>query len=615
MFVRSKRLRRLFLEELESRVVPTLLNKSLFPADYPWNQNIANAPVAANSSAIIAHIGSTIKVHPDWGEDSASNGASPLYGIPHNIVHGNTLTKINVIIDNYPGESDIVPVPIPANAVVEGDYQNGPNPNGGGYNSGQRGDSHLLVWDEDNNIAYELYGVTRPTDPTLFPKDNGTELPHTDGLWHAAQESVWNMNADSFRKLGDTSADAAGLSILAGLARPDEGLPTTQGGQGAINHALRLTLPSGDVSPQYIYPASHVVSDSPGTTKLPFGARLRLMNTPAVNALINTLQPQAQVIAHAMQQYGLVLADIGSAMYVTGTSASEDANNNINLVWNMDDVLTLRSLTAGNFEVVNLAPQVTGLSATSGAPGSTITVIGQNFSGAAGHLKVNFGSTAVDPLAIVDDSHITVVVPNGSGMVDVTVQSGVNKIDPNGANHNVNNPIFGYGTSAVSTADQFTIGGPSISAAKSTFRFNQPVVAAGKSDKVILVVKDSTGNPVSGLTNSAFSFNLSGGTSMGTFGTASETVIPGTYTVYFTGTGAGTRTSLTVMINGITLTTQHTITVVNSPFGSSISMASVLGPVPAGSAGAKIVLPSLGRVLYLQAPVKAQRRGLGDEPW
>src|SRR5947207_7168846 len=165
------------MEELEARVVPSLLGQQLFPADYPWNQNVAGAPVAANSAAIISHIGSSIKIHPDWGQDSASNGSSPLYGIPFNVVHGNSTAKINVIIDNYPGESDIVPVPIPAGAVIEGDYQNGPNPNGGGYNTGQRGDSHLIVWDEDSNTAYELYGVTRPGDPMLFPDTNGDELP------------------------------------------------------------------------------------------------------------------------------------------------------------------------------------------------------------------------------------------------------------------------------------------------------------------------------------------------------------------------------------------------------------------------------------------------------
>lgn len=313
---------------------------------------------------------------------------------------------MKVIIDNYPGESDIVPVPIPANAVIEGDYQNGPNPNGPGSNSNQRGDSHLIVWDEDNNIAYELYGAARPSDPVTMAGGS------TGGQWHAAQESVWNMNTDNFRSLGDTSADAAGLSILAGLARPDEGLPTAQNGQGAISHALRFTLPSGDVNPQYIYPASHVVSASSGSTKLPFGARLRLLNTSAVNAVISTLGPEAKIVAHAMQQYGLVLADIGSAMYVTGASAAVGANTSINFTWNMNDVLGLSSLTAGDFPVVDLTPRVTGLSASSGSAGNSITVIGQNFSGAAGHLSVFFGSTAATPVTFVDDSHITAVVPS-----------------------------------------------------------------------------------------------------------------------------------------------------------------------------------------------------------
>src|ERR1035438_7841866 len=110
-----------------------LLGYQLYPSNYAWNQNITNALVATNSAAIIAHIGGSVKIHPDWGADDPANGNSPLYGIPFNVVHGNSTTKINVTIDNYPGESDLVAVPIPANAVLEGDYQNGPNPNGGGY--------------------------------------------------------------------------------------------------------------------------------------------------------------------------------------------------------------------------------------------------------------------------------------------------------------------------------------------------------------------------------------------------------------------------------------------------------------------------------------------------
>jgi hypothetical protein len=566
------------VEELEARVVPSLLGQSLFPADYPWNQNIASAPVAANSAAIIAHIGSSIRIHPDWGQDNPANGSSPLYGIPFSVVHGNTAAKVNVVIDNYPGESDLGPVPIPAGAVLEGDYQNGPNPNGGGYNANQRGDSHLIVWDEDNNIAYELYGVTRPSDPTLFPNRSGVELAHTDGKWHAAQETVWNMNTDNFRSLGNTSADAAGLSILAGLARPDEGLPAVQGGQGVINHALRFTLPFGDVNPQYIYPASHVVSASSGSTKLPFGARLRLMNTPAVNTVIGTLGPEAQIIAHAMQQYGLVLADIGSAMFVSGSSASQDANNHINLTWDMNDVLGLAALNAGDFEVVNLAPVVTGLSAGGGLPGTSITITGQNFSGAAGHLTVFFGSTASPSVTYVDDAHLTAVVPGGSGTVHVTVQSGVNAIDPNNPADNVNNPIFGYGTSAATAADQFTYSSVTVSGTNSTAAFATSPVASGGTGTLTVVVKDTTGSAVSGLASSAFVLTLSGGTSAGTFGAVTATATPGTYTAMFTGTTAGTASTLTVTVSGVTLTTQPSITVTPGPVSAANSTAGFATP-------------------------------------
>src|SRR5262249_51693863 len=133
-------------------------------SDNPWNQNVFNAPVASNSAAIISHIGTGVKLHADWYTDNPANGAAPLYGIPFNVVHGNTTQKVHVVIDNYPGESDIVDAPIPPNAVIEGDFQNGPNLNGPGYNAGQRGDSHLLVWDEDNNVAYEFFLAARPND-------------------------------------------------------------------------------------------------------------------------------------------------------------------------------------------------------------------------------------------------------------------------------------------------------------------------------------------------------------------------------------------------------------------------------------------------------------------
>src|SRR5262249_39737268 len=104
-------------EEFEPRIVPTLLGNQLFPLNNPWNQKLSNAPVAANSSTLINSIGLTKSLHADFGQ-SLWNGS--YIGIPYNVVAGNQ-PKVNVVIDAWPGESDLLPVPIPANAIIEGD--------------------------------------------------------------------------------------------------------------------------------------------------------------------------------------------------------------------------------------------------------------------------------------------------------------------------------------------------------------------------------------------------------------------------------------------------------------------------------------------------------------
>jgi hypothetical protein len=432
------------LEELEDRTVPTLLGNQIFPSDNPWNQKITDAPTAANSGAVMSYLIGRYgdgRLHPDFSQDTHTH--DDLYGIPYNVVHGNSTPTTSVVIDSYASESDVTPAPLPPNPVLEGDYRDGPKPG-----LANRGDSHLIVYDVDNNVAYEFYAASRPSE-------------NSDGQWHAAQETVWDMKANSFRTLGWTSADAAGLSILAGLARPDEALPVSQGGQGVITHAIRVTLQNSIILDQFLYPASHVANpgNHDATHQPPMGARFRLK----ASVDISNLSPQSQVIAQAMKDYGLIVADNGSNFFFSGASDAVDANNQQTLTWDDNDIQNtvtgLKSLHYSDFELVDLTPVVSGLSVTSGAEGTAVTVTGQNFSGAAGHLQVFFGDTPATSVTVVDDTQVIAVAPAGSGSVDVRVQSGVTTPpDP----ENVQGTIFGYGISAVTLADLFTYGGGTV---------------------------------------------------------------------------------------------------------------------------------------------------------
>ncbi|HEY2893925.1 MAG TPA: IPT/TIG domain-containing protein [Pirellulales bacterium] len=372
----------------------TLSGNALFPADNPWNQVISAAPVAGNSSTLVSSIGASSALHPDFG--TVYQGAN--IGIPYNVVSG-TQPKVQVVVDAYADESDVVPVPIPTSAAIEGD----PLPS-----SQNTGDRHLIVYDKDNNIAYELFNVHRPSETA-------------DGKWPADSEAVWDMSRDLFRMPGDTSADAAGLPILPGLVRPDEVLD-----QGVITHALRFTVPRSDSS--YVFPASHQAGVS--NASLPrMGERFRLKQ----DFDISGFSAANRVILQALKDYGMIVADNGSAWYLSGSPSSR---------WNDDDLHRLSSLVGSNFEAVDLKPVVTGLDRAGGsvAGGTVVTIQGKDFSGTAGQLQVFFGATPATQVSVISDSTIRVTAPaHVAGTVHVTVRTP-------------------YGTSATNTADQFTFG-------------------------------------------------------------------------------------------------------------------------------------------------------------
>src|SRR5439155_16462236 len=388
--------RRLHLEDLEDRALPSLLGNNLFPADNPWNQKITNAPVAADSATLVASIGATAGLHPDFG--TVYGGA--LNGIPYNIVSG-TQPKVSVVVDEYPSESDLLPIPIPASVVIEGD------PLTGTQNTSDR---HMLIYDSDNNIVYETFNTRRPSETV-------------DNQWHAGSEAVWDLKKDSFRRPGYTSADAAGLPILPGLVRPDEVLQ-----QGVITHALRFTVPH--TQDAYIYPASHQAGQA--NTSLPrMGERFRLK----ASVDISQFSASNRVILQALKDYGMIVADNGSPWYLSGAPST---------LWSDDDLHALTQIPRSDFEAVVLTPLVKALSTASGptAGTNTITISGLNFSGGAGLTTVYFGTTQATALNILSDTQMTVTVPaEAQGTVDVTIHSP-------------------YGTSALTTHDRYTFTGP-----------------------------------------------------------------------------------------------------------------------------------------------------------
>ena len=274
-----------------------------FPADNLWNQNIAGAPVDPNSAAIINYIGASDPVHPDFGSGEY-NGSS--IGIPYVVVNSQQAPVV-INFTAYGEESDPGPMPVPASAPIEG-Y---PNPG--------TGDRHVLVLDNSNCWLYELY----------------SSYPQTDGSWNAASAAVWDLLADEQRPLTWTSADAAGLSIFAGLARYDEVA------SGAIKHALRFTLQNSRAA--FVPPASHWAATTTNANAAPMGMRMRLK----ASFNISGFSPTNQVILTALQQYGMIMADNGSNMYIGG--APDDR-------WDNDDLHNLDQVTAADFEVVQMNP-------------------------------------------------------------------------------------------------------------------------------------------------------------------------------------------------------------------------------------------------------------------
>jgi len=289
----------------------------VFPANNVWNARVDTLPLDAKSAAYVNTIGPTSPGHADFGS-GLYNGA-PI-GIPYIAVPGSQ-PKVAVSFQ-YASESDPGPYPIPPNAPIEG-------------GSSSTGDRHVLVIDQTNCILYEMFAA----------------YPQTDGSWTAGSGAVFNLTANNLRPSTWTSADAAGLPIFPGLARYDEVAA------GAIKHALRFTAPQTQKA--FIWPARHQASSITDTNYPPMGQRFRLK----ASFNIASFSPQTRVVLLALQQYGMILTDNGSAWYVSG---APDPG------WDNNQLHELSQLQGTDFEAVDessLMVDPNSAAVSSGTPG------------------------------------------------------------------------------------------------------------------------------------------------------------------------------------------------------------------------------------------------------
>jgi hypothetical protein len=281
--------------------------RTLFPPDNWWNQEITAAPVDPQSDAFIDFVGRTRALHPDFGP--------PPYGIPY-VGVGGAEARSPITFVEYGDESDKgfgneTGYPVPDAARTQANFIEG-----GVAGGGSDGDRHLLVVDRDRWILYELFA---------------TRWNASGGRWEAGSGAVFDLSANTRRPEGWTSADAAGLAILPGLVRYDEAL------RGPVRHALRATVRQTN---GFVWPASHRAGST--SAALPMGGRLRLKSSKDLSRYPGYIQN----IFRAMQTHGLIVADNGSDMYVSGAM---DAR------WNNDELNpAFSSLMAADFEVVRL---------------------------------------------------------------------------------------------------------------------------------------------------------------------------------------------------------------------------------------------------------------------
>ncbi|MGH2754849.1 MAG: hypothetical protein ACRDLB_10500 [Actinomycetota bacterium] len=286
------------LQPVRALRMPAAPKCPVFPANNVWNQRVDDLPVASRSRRIVRSIGRNDHVHADFGSGRWEGGK---IGIPITVVGRHQ--KRSKVRFQYASESDKGPYPIPKDVKIEGSRRS-------------NGDRHAIIVDKARCKLYELFAL----------------YPRGPGRWRAGSGAIWDLRSNALRPKGWTSADAAGLPILPGLARYDEVR------RGKIDHALRFTV--SESRRRYIYPARHFASDSNDPSLPPMGLRVRLKS----GFKIAGYPKQARIVLTALKRYGMIVADNGSDWYISGAPHPK---------WDNDALHSLHEVPGSAFEVVD----------------------------------------------------------------------------------------------------------------------------------------------------------------------------------------------------------------------------------------------------------------------
>ena len=303
-----------------------------FPDDAWFYADVSAAPVTSDSSAI------TQWMVENMGPGGWGTGTMRIdFSIVAVDAPAGTEKRVFEIEPDYYYEPDCdtAPVPLPPGGYVEDYPQDPPDPNNqwAGYDcSGfaDGADCHMIVVSRSEQRLYELYHATVDAGNTFY---GGCEA-----LWSTATAPTGDGRGQQC-----TSADAAGFPIAPLLFSAEEVKA------GVIDHAIRFILPNSMIrAKKYVYPATHGTNTSGPMTSIPYGGHMRLK----ADYPIQNLKPAAQVVAKAMQKYGMYMADGGNIALTAQADVVSCAT------WAEVDLgpQDLNMLKATDFEVIDHGP-------------------------------------------------------------------------------------------------------------------------------------------------------------------------------------------------------------------------------------------------------------------